>query len=77
MTPAAKAADNADLAALGRLVRHHRDIAQMTQQELADRAGVHWTYVSGVERGVRNPTFRVLVQLAHALGVSPGDLFPT
>lgn len=77
MTPAAKKdSDGADLAELGRLFREYRKAAGMTQQQVADRAGLHWTYVSGVERGIHNPTFRVLLYLARAVGVAPRDLFP-
>jgi transcriptional regulator with XRE-family HTH domain len=77
MTPAEKADDNSDLAALGQFVRQHRLAAGLTQEGLADVAGLHWTYVSDVERGRRNPTYRVIRQLARALGVAPGDLFPS
>lgn len=45
-----------------------------SQEELADRAKLHRTYVSGVERGVRNPTITVLAKLADALGVAPSEL---
>ncbi|GEP12009.1 helix-turn-helix domain-containing protein [Methylobacterium gnaphalii] len=39
-----------------------------SQEELAHRAGVHPTYLSGVERGRRNPTIVVLQRIAEALG---------
>jgi transcriptional regulator with XRE-family HTH domain len=45
-----------------------------SQEEFAERAGLHRTYVSGVERGVRNPTVTVLEKLARGLGVSMPDL---
>ena len=45
-----------------------------SQEELADRCGLHRTYVSGVERGVRNPTLLVLDRIAVAFGVSVGRL---
>ena len=45
-----------------------------SQEELAFRAGLHRTYVSGVERGIRNPTVLVLGQLAKALEVTPSTL---
>jgi transcriptional regulator with XRE-family HTH domain len=45
-----------------------------SQEELADQAGLHRTYVSGVERGVRNPTITIVAALAKALGVSPAEL---
>jgi transcriptional regulator with XRE-family HTH domain len=47
-----------------------------SQEEFADRAKKHWTYVGGVERGERNPTLRVIADLAHALGVPIRELFP-
>lgn len=45
-----------------------------SQEELAYQAGLHRTYVSGVERGVRNPTITIVAVLAKALGVSPAEL---
>lgn len=45
-----------------------------SQEELADRAGVHRTYISGVERLVRNPTITVVERIAKALGVGVGEL---
>lgn len=46
----------------------------MSQEGLAFAARLHRTYVSGVERGVRNPTVGVLAELAAALGVPPHRL---
>jgi transcriptional regulator with XRE-family HTH domain len=43
--------------------------AGMTQEVLAERAGLHATYVGMVERGVRNPTLDVAAQIAKALRV--------
>ena len=45
-----------------------------SQEELGFRAELHRTYISGVERGVRNPTVTVLGQIAKALKVAPGVL---
>lgn len=45
-----------------------------SQEELAFRSGLHRTYVSGVERGKRNPTVVVLQQIADALGVPASRL---
>lgn len=58
----------------GDQVRAFRTAAEWSQEELAHRAGVHWTYVSGIERGVRNPSLGVSWQLADALGVPLGQL---
>lgn len=46
-----------------------------SQEELADRAGLHRTYISGVERGVRNPTIAVVAKIAAVFEVSEGALF--
>ena len=59
---------------VGRNVQRLRADKGWSQEELAFEAGLHRTYVSGVERGIRNPTVEVLGQIAKALGVPPGDL---
>ncbi len=55
-------------------MRRFRKAAGLSQEELADRARLDRTYVSGVERGIRNPTVLVLQDLAGALGVRAMDL---
>jgi transcriptional regulator with XRE-family HTH domain len=55
-------------------IRRTRDELGLSQEELAARAGLHRTYMSGVERGVRNPTIMVLEKIAKALKVKPGSL---
>lgn len=47
----------------------------MSQEALADRAVVHRTYVSSVERGQRNVSIDIIVRLAAALDVPASDLF--
>jgi transcriptional regulator with XRE-family HTH domain len=49
----------------------------LSQEELADRASVHQTYLSGVEGGKRNPSIGVLARIAAALGVDIEELFLT
>ena len=44
---------------------------------LADRSGLDRTYISGVERGVRNPTLQVMQRLAEALGSDLDVIFAT
>ena len=46
----------------------------LSQEELAHRADVHQTYLSGVERGRRNPTVTVLHKIAAALDLDIEDL---
>jgi transcriptional regulator with XRE-family HTH domain len=59
---------------VGQNVRKFRLAQGWSQEEFADQCGLHRTYVSGVERGVRNPTVTVLQKIAKALKVSAGQL---
>lgn len=61
-------------ARVGRNMKRLREARGWSQEELADQAGIHRTYVSGVERGVRNPTVTVLEKLAVALGATLPEL---
>lgn len=54
---------------VGRNLKRFREEAGFSQEALAFECGLHRTYVSGVERGVRNPTVVVLEKLAEPLGV--------
>jgi transcriptional regulator with XRE-family HTH domain len=57
-------------AVVGRNIRRIREERQLPQDELAHRAEIHVTYLSGVENGRRNITVTVLERIARALGVS-------
>ena len=57
-------------AALGQRVRDLREGLRLSQEQLAERAELHWTYVSGIERGRRNPGLNILACLAKALRVT-------
>lgn len=57
-------------------VRELRERLTLSQEAFAHKAGLDRTYVSGVERGRRNPTLDVLYRLADALEVEVRDLFP-
>jgi transcriptional regulator with XRE-family HTH domain len=46
----------------------------LTQEQLAEGADLHWTYISGIERGIRNVTIVSLVQIAVALKVRVREL---
>lgn len=58
----------------GKRILQLRYDAGWSQEELADRTGLHRTYISGVERGVRNPTLIVIGKLARAFSISPSEL---
>jgi len=60
---------------VGKKVRFLRLRAGMTQDILSERCGIFRTYLSRIESGVANPTLLVLIALAEALDVLPGDLF--
>ncbi len=59
---------------LGKNVRRLREAKGWSQEDYADRAGIHRTYVSDIERGRRNPTVTVVEKLAGPLDVKPGRL---
>jgi transcriptional regulator with XRE-family HTH domain len=61
-------------AVVGKNVRRYRELKGLSQEELAFDADLHRTYVSGVERGIRNPTVLIVAKLANALGVDPTKL---
>ena len=59
---------------VGLNVKRLRQDLGISQEELAFECGLHRTYISGVERGVRNPTVKVLERIAKALKAPPGRL---
>lgn len=62
------------LAAFGRNIRQRREARHLTQETLAELAGLDRTYISDIERGSRNPGIKNVVRLARALGVSAAKL---
>ena len=60
--------------ALGHAVRELRNARGLSQEELAHRSGLHPTYISGIERGLRNPTWRSLGRMCEALEVRMSEL---
>ncbi len=61
-------------AEFGRRVRERRHEQGLTQEGLADLAGLHWTFVGQVERGRRNLTLHNILKLAAALDIDAGTL---
>ncbi|MEY2557477.1 MAG: hypothetical protein QOE34_902 [Verrucomicrobiota bacterium] len=62
-------------ALLGMAIKTERCVLGISQEELAERAGLHRTYVSDVERGARNPSIVSIEKLAQALKLSISALF--
>ena len=56
---------------LGERLKKLRQEKGMSQGDIARKLGVHRCYISGIERGVRNPTVKNVERIAEALGVSP------
>lgn len=59
---------------IGLNLRRFREQRGFSQEAFADHCGLHRTYISGIERGVRNPTILVVDKIAKALKVTAGDL---
>ncbi len=59
---------------VGNNLRKFRQARGVSQEKLAFDCGLHRTYISGVERGIRNPTVLVLERIARALDVPAARL---
>jgi transcriptional regulator with XRE-family HTH domain len=59
---------------LGLNLKRLREEQGFSQESFADHCGLHRTYISGIERGVRNPTVIILDKIARALKVPAGQL---
>lgn len=56
------------------VIRDARVEQELTVEKLARTAGVHWTYLSGIERGIRNPSWKVLTAIAISLEVPISEI---
>jgi transcriptional regulator with XRE-family HTH domain len=61
-------------ARLAKNIRRLRQEKGWSQEELAHEARIHCTYISDLERGVRNPTITIIKRLAQTLGVEAREL---
>ena len=61
----------------GFAVKARREALGLTQEDLADRARIHRTYLSDVERGTRNLALVNIERLAEALRMKLSELFET
>jgi len=59
----------------GIILKEKRKERGLTQEELADRAGIHRTYVAGIEGGHRNPSLKNIYRLAKALKIEIKEFF--
>lgn len=58
----------------GERVRLRREELGLSQEEFAFQSGIHRTYVSGIERGVRNPSLTMVERISESLGLSFSSL---
>lgn len=61
-------------AQLGEAVRKKRLALKLSQEGLAERADLHWTYIGGIERGERNVGLLNIVKVARALETTASQL---
>jgi transcriptional regulator with XRE-family HTH domain len=66
--------DNRVMRQLGRRIKRRRNFLDLSQDALAERAGIHRTQISFYENGERMPLTSTLIKLAAALGISVGQL---
>ncbi len=67
--------DAKTLKKFGAVIKAKRGVLGVSQEELADRAGLHRTYIGGVEQGRRNLSLLNILKIAGALEVRPEELF--
>lgn len=61
---------------IGKNIQRIRKKAGVTQEELADKVGVHVSYISRIERGVVNSSIEVIESIAKALKVKSSEILP-
>jgi transcriptional regulator with XRE-family HTH domain len=59
---------------LGKTLRARRLVLGLSQEALAEKADLHWTYIGGIERGERNVSLLNIVKIARALEITPSRL---
>lgn len=60
---------------IGQRIRNYRLQNKLSQEELAERAGCHHTYIGQIERGEKNASIESIDKIASALGISLSKLF--
>lgn len=74
--PMEKHTDNKELMALAQQIKAVRKAANISQEQLALVANVDRSFISRLERGIANPSYLMLRQVAKALEISLKDLIP-
>lgn len=64
----------ADIAAFAANVARLRRKKKLSQAQVSQRTGIHFTEISRIEHGLRDPRLSMIVRLARGLGVKPGRL---
>lgn len=62
------------LKVFGQNIKKHRDGLKLSQEKLAEKSGLDPTYISGIERGVRNPSLLSIIRIADALETDSSNL---
>ncbi len=62
------------LEGFGRLIAERRKSLGVSQEDFAERADLDRTYISGLERGVRNPSLTAIVKVAKGFGITTEEL---
>ena len=60
---------------LGLQIKKMREDKHLTQQKLADKVGIHLSYIGNIEIGAKQPSLQTLFRIAEELGVKVHDLF--
>lgn len=64
-----------ELLNLGNKLRDLRQNKALSQERFAELTGLDRTYISGLERGKRNPSFLIIQRLCKVLEINPNELF--
>jgi len=67
-------ATHPELQQFGKHLQYLRKVQGLSQEELAERSGLHRTYIGGIERGERNVALLNILRIAAALKLSPAQL---
>lgn len=57
-------------AAVGKNIRKYRKLSGMTQDELAEKAGLSTNYLGSIERGEKTPSLETFIEITNAIGIS-------